>query len=361
MMPDEIYRHLAKRLDAIPNGFPPTQSGVEVRLLAKLFTPEEAALAAVMRLTPEPPTDIAARLGIDPADARRRLKDMARRGLILAVRGESQLHFGLLPFVVGIYELQLSRLDAELAALFEEYFLETRGGTTSVAEPAIHRVIPVEEAVPFDLEIFPHERASQLIESAKAWAVRDCICRVQRRLIGQGCNHPVENCISFAPVEGAFDQDEAARVITKEEALRILHEAEEAGLVHSTGNYRDGHFYICNCCTCSCGILRSVAEFGIPTAVAHSGYRAIVDMAMCSGCEDCVARCQFKAIAVPEGVAEVDHSRCVGCGLCVTACSVGALRLERRPEGDVLPLPTNQAEWLALRAQQRGLSDSSIW
>jgi len=59
--------------------------------------------------------------------------------------------------------------------------------------------------------------------------VRDCICRVQQRLIGQACDHPVENCLTFAPVEGAFDHSETSRAITKEEALRILHEAEEAG------------------------------------------------------------------------------------------------------------------------------------
>ncbi|KPL17221.1 MAG: hypothetical protein AMS23_09630 [Bacteroides sp. SM1_62] len=42
---------LAKRLDQIPNGFPKTGSGVELRLLAKLFTPEEAALA--LNLNPD--------------------------------------------------------------------------------------------------------------------------------------------------------------------------------------------------------------------------------------------------------------------------------------------------------------------
>ena len=38
-MTDDIYRKLAQRLDAIPNGFPATESGVELRLLAKIFTP----------------------------------------------------------------------------------------------------------------------------------------------------------------------------------------------------------------------------------------------------------------------------------------------------------------------------------
>ena len=41
-MIDTPYQRLAERLDALPNGFPPTADGVELRLLAKLFTPEEA-------------------------------------------------------------------------------------------------------------------------------------------------------------------------------------------------------------------------------------------------------------------------------------------------------------------------------
>lgn len=50
-MPEDVYRKLARRLDTIPNGFPATGSGVELRMLATIFTLEKAALAAVMRLT----------------------------------------------------------------------------------------------------------------------------------------------------------------------------------------------------------------------------------------------------------------------------------------------------------------------
>ena len=361
-MPEDVYRNLARRLDAIPNGFPATESGVELRLLAKIFTPEEAALASVMRLTCEPAADIAARVGLDPDAAYRTLKDMTRKGLIRAKRGEGQLTFGLMPFVVGIYEEQLPRLDAELAALFEQYVQETRGGGITRYMPAVHRVVPVEEAVPFDLEIFPYERATELVEEAKAWGVRDCICRVQQRLIGKGCDHAVENCLMLAPVEGAFDASETSRPITKEDALRILRQAEETGLVHSTGNYRDGHFYICNCCTCCCGILRGVTEFSIPTAVARSGFRSVVDVELCAGCGDCVERCQFGALAVPEDVADgvhpcvVDYARCVGCGLCASVCPTGALHLERRPEDEMAPLPADLKDWMLQRAQERGIS-----
>ena len=55
--PDQAYRHLATRLNELPNGFPPAPDGAELRLLAYLFTPEEAALAAQLRLTLETPAE----------------------------------------------------------------------------------------------------------------------------------------------------------------------------------------------------------------------------------------------------------------------------------------------------------------
>jgi DNA-binding MarR family transcriptional regulator len=87
-MPEDVYQRLAHRLDAIPNGFPATESGVELRLLAKIFTPEEAALASVMRLTREPVADIAARTGAEPKAAYRTLKSMVRKGLIRVKKGQ---------------------------------------------------------------------------------------------------------------------------------------------------------------------------------------------------------------------------------------------------------------------------------
>lgn len=354
-MTTDTYRKLAQRLDAIPNGFPATESGVELQLLAKMFTLEEAALASVMRLTREPAADIANRANADPDAAYQTLKGMIRKGLIRAKKSDEQLTFGLMPFAVGIYEEQLPRMEAELAALVEQYFQETMGSFVNI-EPSVHRVVPVGEAISFDLEIFPHERATELIEKAKSWGVRDCICRVQQNLIGKSCDHPVENCLVFAPVEGAFDDSEVSRSITKEGALRILREAEESGLVHTTANHRERHYYICNCCTCSCTILRGVTEFDIPNAVAHSDFRTVVDTELCTACGDCLESCQFGALSMPDDVCIVDKVRCVGCGLCALDCSTDALQLERRLEGETPKPPDDLKDWMLQRAMERDIS-----
>jgi ferredoxin len=352
----DVYRRLARRLDAIPNGFPATESGVEIELLAKIFSEDEARIAAVMRLGPEAVSDIAARAGVDEAAAARSLKRLAKKGLVRGRRAAGRFTFGLRPFMVGIYEAHLPRMDAEFAALFERYLKETGGGTIFADEPAIHRVIPVDQAIPFEIEIFPYEHATDLVEGARSWGVRDCICRVQQKLIGKGCEHEIENCIMLAPFENAFEKSEATRAIGKDEALGILRAAADAGLVHSTANTREEIFYICNCCTCCCGVLRGVAEFGQRGAVAPSGFRARVDHEACVGCGACVERCRFRALSVTEGKCAVERSLCVGCGVCVAACAVGALELERAQSEEFPRPPADEQEWLSERARGRGLA-----
>jgi Pyruvate/2-oxoacid:ferredoxin oxidoreductase delta subunit len=349
---ENVYRRLAEQLDRTPNGFPMTESGVELRLLAKMFTPEEALLASVMDLVPETVTPIAERAGVARDAAAAILARMAAKGLVGSARDGEAASFALRPFIVGSYESQLPRMDEEFATLTEQYFQETKGGISRDL-PHLHRVLPVEKAIPFELEIFPYERAAELLEGAKSWGVRSCICRVQQRLVGKGCGHPVESCLVFAPVEGAFDGDGVDRMITKGEALQILREAAESGLIHSTANYRSGHSYICSCCTCCCGVLRSVADLGVSRTVARSGFHAVVDVDVCIGCGDCVARCQFGGLSVSDDSCHVELARCAGCGQCTMACSVGALNLVRLPDSDAVKPPADVQEWRAQRTESR--------
>jgi Na+-translocating ferredoxin:NAD+ oxidoreductase subunit B len=358
-MNQTVYTQLASLLDSLPNRFPSTQSGVEIRLLRKIFSPEEAMLACAMTATAAPAANITAGAGVDAREGRDNLKRMAAKGLIEVKRGEGEFTFCLKPFIVGFYESQLPRMDAEMAALFEEYFNETKGALLRDT-PAHHRVIPVEKAIPFQIAIQPYEKASALLENALSWGVRDCICRVQQKLVGKGCDRPVNSCLVFAPVKHAFDRSKTDRVITKEEALQILKATEDAGLVHTVGNYRDGMDYICNCCTCCCGILRGIAQYGISSAVAHSDFYLVVEAEACSGCNNCIERCQFNALSPSDGKVAVDHQHCMGCGVCVVACTTDALYLARRPEKESTLPPAGHGEWRALRERFRAEGRSNM-
>jgi Na+-translocating ferredoxin:NAD+ oxidoreductase subunit B len=352
-MLDPIYRSLQQRLDELPNGFPPAQDCVELRLLAHLFTPEQAALACELKTTLETPDEIAARTGRDRRPLMTNLVTMAKKGLIKVARVQSGWGFGLLPFVVGIYEMQGPTIDGELARLFEEYYRQVFG-TVMAAVPSVHRVIPIDQAVRVDMEIHPYESAAEIVEHNEAWAVIDCICRKQKALIGEPCDHPVDVCLSFSTTPGAFDRVPGMTVLTKEQAHAVLRRSAEAGLVHTAGNSQEGLTYICNCCTCSCGILRGISELGMANAVARSAFVNAVDESLCQGCGICEDACQFEALTV-EDSAIVNAFRCVGCGVCVLACPEGALVLVRRPEDEVLPPPLTEDDWRRDRAAARGI------
>ena len=351
---DTNYKLLAERLNALPNGFPPTDDGRELKLLAKLFTPEEAGLAARLTASLETVEAVAARTGWETEELRGLLKGMSRRGLIEAGKIEGGLGFKLMPFVVGIYEMQVGRMDAELARLFEDYFQSGFGKMLSV-QPQVHRVIPVNETVRNPMEVRPFESAAEIVNAMQSWGVQDCICRKQKALIGEGCDHPIDVCMVMNPRPNAFDQSTIIHALTHEEALGTLRRAAEAGLVHSVSNSVEGTYYICNCCTCSCGILRGMAELGIANVVASSAFVNQVDEVICNGCEDCIEACQFDALSMDGLLAKVDSVRCTGCGVCVIRCSTGALGLVRRPDEEVKPVPQTYAEWSTLRATERGL------
>lgn len=106
--------------------------------------------------------------------------------------------------------------------------------------------------------------------------------------------------------------------------------------------------------------MRSVVEFDIPTTTISSDFHAVVNADECIGCGECVEQCQFKALSVPEDVCEVDATRCVGCGQCTTICPTSAIYLERRPEDEVPLPPADRKEWLARRAEARGISLQDI-
>jgi electron transport complex protein RnfB len=352
-MENNPYQNLASRLDALPNGFPPSKDGVELQILAKLFTPEEAGLAAQLRLTLETVGVMATRINANPVDLRKKLKSMARRGLIAAGPVEGGLGFGLMPFVVGIYEMQAPVLDAELAGFFERYFLEVFGRALAI-EPSVHRVIPINASIPLGLEIQPFESAAGILAAAKAWGVMDCICRKQKQLIGQGCSHPLDVCLTMSSTPGAFDLSSVVHALTQDEALATLRRAAEAGLVHSVSNFQKDLWYICNCCTCSCGILRGMADLGLANVIAKSAYLNRVDVEKCILCGVCVERCQFDALILDDEL-RLNEQRCTGCGVCTIACPEDALHLVLRSPSEISTPPQSETDWRVQRAQSRNL------
>jgi ferredoxin len=195
---------------------------------------------------------------------------------------------------------------------------------------------------------------ADIVAKAESWGVVDCICRKQKALIGEPCEHPLDVCMICSDTPGAFDRSSDVRALTQAEALATLQRAAEAGLVHSVTNSQEGLWYVCNCCTCSCAILRGMADLGVANVVARSAFVNQVDEAACVACGLCVESCPFDALLVDDA-ARVDQVRCVGCGVCTLVCPEGALSLVRRPENEVLAPPVTERDWMAERATARGI------
>lgn len=330
-MSDEVYERLREFLDRFPIGFPKTATGVEMRILRKLFTPEQAEAAVLLSPFPEEASQIAARTGRDASGLADLLEGMADDGLVLRLRRKGRTVFQSAPFMIGLYEYSVKKIDRELAAMFKEFYdtaLQTEMGASNI--PGF-KVIPVGRHIAADVTLLPYHRLEEEVRAARKISVAECICRKEARLMGHGCDHPLEACLSFGAAAEYYIETGLGREITAEEALDILKVADESGLVHAGANSK--HLSnICNCCPCCCASLKGIVHKGHDKRkYVNALYEALVDGEACIACEACLDRCPVNAITV-EDSASVDRAKCLGCGLCAGACPSEAISLHLRAD-----------------------------
>jgi ferredoxin len=355
VMTSDIYYQLREQLDQYSVGFPSTESGVEIKILEKLFTQEEAQMYLNLSMILETPDSVAERLKQDPEKVARLLEQMAEKGLLFRLRKEGPARFGVAPYVVGIYEYQLKTMDRELAKLHEQYFEETFAHDTSMKTLPM-RTIPVNKSLNVSWPVAPYEDVREIIKSKEKIAVADCICRVQQGRLDQDCDKPLEACFMFGSHAEYYVEKGMGRWISQEESLEIIDRCEEEGLVPQPFNAQNPGG-MCNCCGDCCGILRSLKKHPRPAESVLSNYYAKVDADLCASCETCLERCQMEAITMgPDDVAVVDLDRCIGCGLCVTTCETEALSLHTKAEEERREPPATAQETMMQIAQQRGKS-----
>jgi len=349
----EIYEKLRARLDDLATGYPATESRVEIRLLKRLFTEEEAEL--YLQLSPflEKPKAVALRLNRDVDELEPILERMAQKGLLFRKRKGDLVRYSAVPYVVGIFEHQLGRMDEAFARDHEEYFRTAFGQTIQSFKTPVLRTIPINRQLVADYPVAPYEDVLQIIESQKKIAVAPCVCRSTTKLAGNECDKPVENCFSFGSHAEYYVENGMGRFISIDEAKKIVKKNEEAGLVMQPFNSQKIGG-MCSCCGDCCGVLRSLKLHPNPAEMVQSNYFARVDEAECTGCETCLERCQMDAIEVTGGLAAIDLARCIGCGLCVTTCPGEAIALIKKSEDKLYEPPKSGAETYMRIMQERG-------
>ncbi len=301
----------------------------------------------------ETPASVAQRTGRDADKTAEQLEEMARKGLIFRKRKAGNVLYAAVPFVIGSFEFQVKRMDAEFARLVELYFNEAFMGQMTDNMPPL-RTIPVGKSVDTASKVASYADAREIVKTKAKIALAECICRKQQKFIDKGCGKPLEACFSFGSHAEFYIENGMAKAITQDEALAILDECEKAGLVNQPANMINPGG-MCNCCGDCCGVLRSLRQQPRPAEMVLNNFRAVVDEELCTGCEICIERCQMDALSLnQDDISVVDKDRCIGCGLCVSTCPTEAIKLQLKPEAELLDPPSSGQEMMIKMAEKRG-------
>ena len=352
-MAKDIYEKLARFLDNMPGGFPATQSGVELRILRRLFTPDEAELTVKLPLIPEEPQEIAHRTKLDVDETAERLEAMAKKGLIYRVerRGRPSLYMAN-QFVIGIWEYHVNDLDPELIRDFNEYVPDLFNYEHWKKAPQL-RTVPVSRSIDVSLEVLPYENALELVKDQTRFLEVPCICRREHRIAGKGCDRPEGNCLVFGRAVDYYQRNGIGREIDKEEALSLLERADKSGLVLQP-SFAKKISNICCCCGCCCQVLKNIRRHPHPADIVSTPFRIAFNPESCNGCGVCVQRCQMEALEIHDEIAVHNSTRCIGCGLCVSTCPTKSLTLVRKPGPEEPKVPDTLIKAAIKRVRVRG-------
>jgi ferredoxin len=291
---------------------------------------------------------------------------LAKKGLIFNQPSSAGLMiYRLLPFMlVGVMEYKFmveltgSQEEKDLAKLFEKLLEELRDqiqdnyDTLSPlfnSAPSVDRTVPAritEDGKPIQIIpigkaleateefVLPSQTVEEIINKFDDIAVGYCFCRQRRSLLGDPCSTdaPTLNCFTFGKSARHTAAQGFAKKVTKEEALKIMKEAENAGLIHKAfhpgSKESKPETSICNCCKDCCDTLELWRSGTLP--LINSTYHlSAIDIESCSGCGTCVDWCPTDAIVLNEKeLAQRDESACLGCGVCSRFCPEGAISLK---------------------------------
>ncbi len=365
---EEKFRRAAEvvcRQGLVP--FPVNETSLEILKISIGDVEEELDLVYAFRdKASQTAEELEKSSGMPAEKVERAAKSLAKKGFIFNQPSSSGVMvYRLLPLMnVGLMEYkfmgQLTGTEEEkrLAHLFEELFRQVSDQIQQnydnlipvfKAAPPVDRTVPAktkEEGKPIRIipvsrdvsvpeeTILPSQSVEEIINKFDEIAVGHCFCRQRRSVLGEPCktHAPVLNCFTFGKSARHTASQGFAKMISKEEALRIMKEAEEAGLVHKAfhplSQENRPETSICNCCKDCCDTLNLWRD-GVFPLCNSTYYLAVVDEDACTGCGECEDRCSTEAISVnEEGKAKVDEKACFGCGVCARFCPVDAVSLK---------------------------------
>ena len=358
---DQVYIRLQKHLDTQPVGFPATKTGVEIKILKHIFSPEEAEIVSFMSYKFEPLKTIFGKVGHlveSLEELEKLLSRIQKKGGIESKIKNGTKHYCCAPLVVGMYELQLGRLTPEFIKDFNEYTSDIKFGIEFLStELPQMRTIPVSKSIHPQHNVSTFDEVTTLLRQAEdPFVIIECICRKKKSIEGKTCDvtDREETCLAIGNVAQMVLSSGTGREITRDEAISIIEQNQEQGLVLQPSNTEKAEF-ICSCCGCCCGMLDAHKSIPKPLDFWASNFQAVVDTNTCNGCGTCQQWCQVGAVSVSENKqqAVVDLNRCLGCGVCVSNCPTESISLLKKPT-EVRPPQTREDLYEIIMAKKKG-------
>ena len=188
---EKPYKNLRKHLDKMPVGFPPTFSGIVLRLLKMMFTIPEAQVAIYLDYKPEPLETIFKKgtdSGISIDKFQTLLDDLDIKGSIFAKQVNGEKHYYLAPLAVGMYEHQVKTINLECYLALREYAIKKFGLELFSSNPPQLRTIPIEKSITPENNVSSYDEIRTLIKNgSKKISVAECICKKAKDQVNEPC------------------------------------------------------------------------------------------------------------------------------------------------------------------------------
>ncbi|TFF87235.1 MAG: 4Fe-4S dicluster domain-containing protein [Promethearchaeota archaeon] len=346
-----------------------------LKLLELIFPAEEAELIALFKsplMDVKSARKIAKLLDLSEEEVNSILERMAKKGTILK---SGKTRFSMMPIMPGLFEFyfvagkgenikEAAKVFHEVVdlGLLNEWYNSRYPFFRTVPSSSLSNKIPttdtksdsttieIDQQVDSHHKILIYEDILKYIEEASSITVVNCACRTTAALLGDKCDKPLDVCMALNFASEALNAYGLGKNLTKEEAIQTLKRAEDHGLVHTVINSAglNSQMFICNCCTCHCGVLSGLTQFNNPNAFARSNFRPEIDKTICKMCEKCVEICPMDAMwhhwphnkELSDEFIAIKDNRCIGCGLCAHHCPTNAIKMikvyDDKPVNDLL-------------------------
>jgi len=351
MAENKIYKELAEKMGA-------GKSDRFINIMEASFTPDEAAICREL-FDPATAKELSKRLKMSEPKVIKMLDNLVDKGAL--TRGPTQFAFHKTVLAyhhesVGDTAPQAgpNALSKELKDLWKDYFynewsyeflMHTQqmikmSGKNLPISPAIESLKRSKSIKAEDIMI--EEDFEKRIKQAKSRIIAPCGCRVSWGHRNHADNKiPLMTCFAtFDRPRGEYYYKQPGRILkelTLQESIDTALASEDAGLVH----WGD-----CYCCDCCCENLFPITRDKRFELMTPNRFAAVIDEDKCVGCEVCISRCKFDAIAMKpvrgtkKFKAWIDPGKCKGCGICVLKCKAGAMEMKIvRPPEYLKPLP----------------------